>query len=95
MAYQTIPSSPFDVLNITGPTRAISPVITRGGAVVLDTHYGEVAKGLWVGTTGNVSVILPSGNSLAFNSVPVGFLWVANIAVNTTGTTASNIVWVS
>jgi hypothetical protein len=52
-----------------------------------------IATGLWVGTTGNVSILTPLGSTLVLMSVPAGVLLpFCALRVNATGTTASNIV---
>ncbi len=50
------------------------------------------AVGLYVGVTGDVVLVTPAGNAVTFKAAPVGFLPVACIRVNSTGTTATNIV---
>jgi hypothetical protein len=49
-------------------------------------------KGLYVGTTGNISVEMLGGGTALFSSVPVGILPIAVTRVNSTDTTATNIV---
>jgi hypothetical protein len=51
-----------------------------------------VAKALWIGGTGNVSIETIGGNTVVFNSVPVGIFPVAAKLINASGTTATNIV---
>lgn len=50
------------------------------------------ARGLYIGTTGDVSVVTPSGVTVVFTAVPVGWFPVNCTRVNVTGTTAANIV---
>lgn len=52
-------------------------------------------KGLYVGGTGNVSVLTLDGQTVTFTAVPIGFFPVAVKRVNSTGTTATNIVALS
>lgn len=48
---------------------------------------------LFVGSTGNVAVVFPNGNVEVFANVPSGtFLQVAAIRVNSTSTTATNML---
>lgn len=58
------------------------------------TTYNPPLKALYVGTTGNVT-ILTSGDSaaVAYSSVPAGFVfdWLLITKVMATGTTASNM----
>lgn len=50
-------------------------------------------RGLYIGTTGNVAVVLVSGNVVTFTGVPAGtILPVVCTRVNNTNTTASNII---
>ena len=90
---------PFDPNNIlNGPYRlACGPV--RTGNVVLDTPYGdtgrpEFARWLYVGTTGHVSYVKWDGTTQVLNAMTAG-IWhpVFSKMINTTGTTASNLVW--
>lgn len=52
----------------------------------------NVARSLYIGTTGNLVVITAAGNTVTFNAVPVGILPVRVSRVKATGTTASNIL---
>ena len=49
------------------------------------TNLGSPARSLYIGTTGNIAVV-------TFSNVPVGILPVQVKRVNSTNTTASNIV---
>lgn len=49
-------------------------------------------KGLYVGGTGNIKVTTVRGDTVTFNSVPVGFFNVGVKRVFSTGTTATNII---
>ena len=51
----------------------------------------KVSRALYVGTTGNISVLMMDGSSLVLTSVPVGILPIRVERVNSTSTTASNI----
>lgn len=53
---------------------------------------GGTCRSLYVGTTGNIAVLMASGATATFNSVPVGILPIQVQRVNSTNTTASNIV---
>lgn len=49
--------------------------------------------GIWVGGTGNLTVQMAGGGTVAFNSVPAGtYLPIRVDRVNSTGTTATAIV---
>lgn len=50
-------------------------------------------RALWVGGAGNVAVVTEGGNSVTFTGVPAGTLLpIAVRAVNSTSTTATNLV---
>lgn len=67
-----------------GAFRAVTP--TDGV-----TYYG--ARGLYVGTGGNVAVVGLDGVAVTFVAVPSGaILPIYSQGVNATGTTASNII---
>lgn len=82
----------------TGPARLMSGV-GRTGDVTLDTPYGssgksEFARWLYVGASGNVSYMKWDGTSQTLVGLAAG-VWhpILSLLVNTTGTTATNIVW--
>jgi hypothetical protein len=53
----------------------------------------EATRGLYVGTGGNLSVIMVSGDALSFASVPDGTVLPLRVSrVKSTGTTAGNII---
>ncbi len=57
------------------------------------TSFAREMEGLYVGVTGNVAVVLPSGTAVTFVGVPAGaILPVRCIRVNATNTTATSIV---
>lgn len=58
------------------------------------TNFAKgLARGLYVGTTGDVVAITEGGTAVTFSSVPAGaILPVQCKRVNSTSTTASNIV---
>lgn len=53
---------------------------------------GGACRSLYIGTTGNLSVLMIDGSTGTFANVPVGIFPVQVQRVNSTGTTASNIV---
>lgn len=98
MTLQTTIIPPLDPNSYTAPFRLIAGP-ARTGNVTLDTPYGtngnaEFASWLWVGTTGNITYVKWDGTTQTLNSAIAG-MWhrVYSIQVNTTGTTASNLVW--
>lgn len=54
-------------------------------------NLSSPARGLYIGTTGDVSVEMYGGGTIIFPNVPVGVLPVQCTRVNASGTTASNI----
>lgn len=77
----------------TGPNRIQSgPVRMR--TVTLDTAYGEFAKWLYVGGAGNVNLTQWDGTSITLHNLAAGvWHWVGSIMINSSGTTATDIVW--
>ena len=84
---------PLDPNAYTGPVRTMAGV-ARMANVTLDTPYGEFARWLYVGTTGNVSIIKWDGTNQTLVGLAAG-IWhpIFSIGVNSVGTTASNLVW--
>lgn len=67
----------------------------RGGNTVTphdSTNLAADAAALYVGVSGNISLLMPSGDVVTFNAVPVGFFPVQVRRVNSTGTTATNMI---
>lgn len=91
MAIVNVP--PLDPNAFTGPVRVMSGV-ARMGDVTLDTAYGEFARWLYVGTTGNVTIVKWDGTTQAILGLAAG-VWhpIYSKQVNTAGTTALNIIW--
>jgi hypothetical protein len=93
MASQQIQSiPPMDGNTFTGPTRT-----TAGYAKFLsptsDVEYGEKMRGLYVGTTGNVSIQAWDGSTITFVGLAAGVIHpIFSIKINSSGTTASNII---
>jgi hypothetical protein len=50
------------------------------------------ARYLYVGVTGDVTLVTPDGQTVLFKAHPVGYLWCRCVRVNATATTATNIV---
>ena len=59
-----------------------------------DADLDRIAtSAVWVGTTGNMSVVMSGGGSVTFNAIPAGTeLRIRVDRINATNTTASNIV---
>lgn len=87
---QTLP--PFDGNNFTGPVRAVSGY-AKFLTPVLDTEYGEKMRGLYVGTTGNVSIETWDGQTVTFIGLVAGVVHpIFSLRINSSGTSASNIL---
>jgi len=57
------------------------------------TDLDFLARALWVGGAGNVSVVMMDGNTVVFTGVAAGTLLPIRFSrVNATGTTATNMV---
>ena len=98
MALPIIDIHPLDGNTFTGPTRTMSGV-GRTGDVTLDVPYGalglpEYARWLYVGVTGNVSYVKWDGTTQVLVGLAAG-VWhpILSKMVNTTGTTATSLVW--
>ena len=53
---------------------------------------GRTTRALWVGSSGDISAVFEDGSAATLTNVPVGVLPVADVRVNSTSTTASEIV---
>lgn len=84
---------------VTGPTPFGAPTFT---APALDTftvspsnstNFNSMARALYVGVGGNITLVTPAGTVQEFIAVPQGtILPVVCIRVNSTSTTASSLV---
>lgn len=71
-----------------------SDPVTDGFAITPhdSTNFDRPTRGIYVGTTGNIVVVFNSG-TVTFSNVPAGvILPVRAIRVNSTNTTASDLV---
>ncbi len=98
MALPIVEIPPLDPNIFTGPTRVMSG-IGRTDTVTLDTYYGstgipEFARWLYVGTTGNISYVKWDGTSQTLVGLAAG-VWhpILSKQINSSGTTATNLVW--
>ncbi len=95
MALNILNVQPLDPNLKTGPTRVMSgPVRMR--AVTPDTAYGEFATWLYVGVTGDVSIVEWDGTTIVLTGLAAG-VWhpIYSLMVNSAGTTATNMAWAS
>lgn len=98
MAVQLVNIPPLDPNSFTGPARLMSGV-ARTGDITLDTYYGdngtvEFARWLYIGATGNISFVKWDGTTQILVGLSQG-VWhpIYSIKINTSGTTATNLVW--
>lgn len=69
-----------------------SPYVGGESVTPSDTvSLTKVSRALYVGGTGNLSLLMMDGTSLTLNSVPVGLYALRVERVNSTGTTATNV----
>lgn len=70
-----------------------SPAVHAAAVTPSDgTDLAVVARALYVGGTGDLTLITTQGETVQFKSVPVGVLPVMTARVKSTGTTATFIV---
>ena len=98
MAVQLVNVGALDPNAYTGPTRVMAGV-ARTGNVSLDGYYGangtvEFARWLYAGVTGDVSYTKWDGTDQTILGLAAG-VWhpIYSIRVNTSDTTATNLVW--
>jgi hypothetical protein len=75
------------------PTLAV--VVTPNNTALLSpgAQYPDAGSAiLYIGTSGNLSVITEGGQTVLFRNVPVGFFPVSVKTVRSTDTTATNIL---
>ncbi len=72
----------------------LGPYTTGEAITKSDTvNFSKVSRGLWIGGVGDVTIVMAGGGTLAFVAVPAGTeLRVRAIRVNSTGTSATNMV---
>lgn len=67
--------------------------VTASDTVNLTFPNGTIySKGVYVGTTGDISAVMADGSVLLFKNVPVGFHRLAVRRINSTSTTATNLL---
>lgn len=70
-----------------------SPATSAAAVTPADgTDLPYFTRALYIGTTGDLAVIMMDGSAVTFPTVPVGVLDIRVSRVKATGTTASNIV---
>jgi hypothetical protein len=90
-SYLNIP--PLDPNNFTAQVRNLGG-IGRTGTVTADTPYGEFARWLYVGVSGNISYVKWDGSTQVLNNIIAG-VWhpILSVMVNSASTTATGLVW--
>jgi hypothetical protein len=90
---KTLIIPPLDPYGFTGPTRVMAGV-ARTANVTLDTSYGEFARWLYVGVTGDVSYVKWDGTTQVLIGIAAG-VWhpIYSLAINSVATTATGLVW--
>ena len=80
--------------NFAGSQPGLTTPAEDGAAVTpSDSTVLPTTRALYVGGTGNLAVVMKSGTTLTFNSVPAGSMLSLRVTkVKSTGTTATNIV---
>lgn len=76
-------------------TMLVKSTATEAAAVTPSdsTVFPKSTKGLYVGVSGNVAVVLEGGSSVTFNNLASGIIHpIAVKQVKSTGTTATNIL---
>lgn len=84
---------PIDPNLKTGPSRIMSgPVRMR--SVTVDVPFGEFATWLYVGVTGDVNITEWDGTTITMKGLAAG-VWhpIYSLMVNSSGTTATNLLW--
>lgn len=67
----------------------------RGASTITPSDSANLenpVSAIYVGGTGNLSVVMANGESATFTNVPVGVLEIAVVKVLSTGTTATGLV---
>ncbi len=85
----------FDPKCILNQGRVVSGII-RTGAVTYDVNYGEYARWIYVGTTGNLSYVKYDGSTETLPNLAAG-VWhpIFSLKINTSGTNiaANQLRW--
>lgn len=78
----------------TNVENASTPAVYAGAVTTSDSvNLSSIARGLYIGTGGNVAAVMPDDSVVVFSNVPTGMILpVRAKRVNATNTTASDIV---
>lgn len=79
---------------LMGRSKDISPAYDARAVTPSDTVMlaNGICRSLYVGVTGDVVVLTAGGSTVTFKAAPVGILTVQCQRVNSTSTTATNIL---
>lgn len=92
MALRVSVIPPLDPNLFTGPSR-IQSGVARMMTPTADVAYGEFMSRLYVGTSGDVSIVKWDGTTQVLTNLAAGYFHDINsIMINSSGTTASDIV---
>lgn len=76
-----------------GGTTTDFPATSAVAVTLSDTvDLQAVSRALWIGTTGDVTVIMKDGQTATFTAAPVGWMPLRVSRVKLTGTSAGSIV---
>lgn len=78
-----------------GAARAVAPIVASG-SVTFDQDYGEFARFIYVGTSGDISYVKWDGTTETLPNLAAGIWhWMASIRINSSGTTiaADQLRW--
>ena len=75
-----------------GWSNAVAVTTSDANAILDQNGNAVVTNALYIGVSGDVKVLMESGQTVTFKSAPVGFLNVRVTQVFSTGTAATNIV---
>lgn len=82
-------------MSINTPLTQIVSFASNDGIAVTPDDANPLTKNarlLYVGGTGDITLVTAAGTTLLFKSVPVGFFYMGAKQIKATGTTATNIV---
>ena len=84
---------PLDPNNFTAQVRNLGGV-GRTGTVTADVAYGEYARWLYVGVSGNISFVKWDGTTQVITNVVAG-VWhpILTLMITSANTTATGLVW--
>lgn len=98
MPFKPVTVYPLDINLASGVGRILGSMV-RSGNVVLDTPHGgdsapEAASMLYVGVTGNVTVVKWDGTTQLYTNLAAGVIHkIASLQINSAGTTATGLIW--